>query len=172
MITTKKNGKILLCLDARRLNEKLLDVHEGTESMETLFQKCRNKNLLSSLDRNMTFWQIALYSDFKKYTAFLYKGKCNEYNVTPFGVKTSTSALVRGLDHVLRRLNESTISYVDDLLIASECEQENLLHLQLILERFLTHSITLKLEKCKFRQFETTFLGNIISAKGIRPDPD
>ena len=172
VVTTKKNGKIRLCLDARRLNEKLLDDHEGTENMETLFQRCRDKKLLSSLDMNMSFWQIPLHSDSKKYTAFLYKGKCYEYNVTPFGLKTSTAALVRGLDYVLAGLSDFIISYVDDLLIASESEQEHLLHLELILKRFLTHNITLNLGKCKFRQFETTFLGHIISAEGIRPDPD
>ena len=92
--------------------------------------------------------------------------------MTPFGLKTSTAALVKGLDHVLAGLSEFIISYVDDLLIASKSEQKHLLHLEFILESFLKHNITLNLKKFKFRQFETTFLGHIISAEGIRRDTD
>ena len=170
--TVKKSGDIRLCLDARGLNQNLWEDHEGTENMETLFQRCRNKRLMSSLDMNMSFWQIPLHPSSKQYTAFLYKGRCYEHNVTPFGLKTSTSALVRGLDHVLAGLHEFIISYVDDLLIASENEEDHLQHLELILERFQSHNVTLNFQKCEFRQLEITFLGHIISAQGIRPDPD
>ena len=99
--TTKKDGKIRLCLDTRKLNEKLQADHEGTENMDVLFQRCRSKKVLSSLDMNMSFWQILLHLDSKPYTALLYKGKCYEHNVTPFGLKTSTLGLVRGLERVL-----------------------------------------------------------------------
>ena len=172
VITTKKDGKIRLCLDARKLNERLQADHEGTESMEVLFQRCHNKRVLSSLDMNMSFWQIPLHSDSKQYTAFLYKGKCYEYNVTPFGLKTSTSALVRGLERVLSGLDEFVISYVDDILIASENEDEHLIHLEKIFSRFEENNITLNFRKCEFSKFQTTFLGHIISAEGIKPDPE
>ena len=135
VISTMKNGKIRLCLSARKLNEVLQADHEGTKNMEVLFQRCQNKRVLSSLDMNMSFWQIPLHPDSRKYTAFLYKGKCYEYKVTPFGLKTSTSDLVRGLDQVLSGLNEFIISYVDDLLITSEREQEYLSHLNKVFKR-------------------------------------
>ena len=69
---------------------------------------------------NMNFWQKPLHADSKKYTSFLYKGKCYEYNVTPFGLKTSTLALVRGLERFMIGLSEFVISCVDDILIVPE----------------------------------------------------
>ena len=140
--------------------------------MEVLFQRCQNKRVLSSLDMDMSFWQIPLHSASRKYTYFLYKGKCYEYKVTPFGLKTSTSALVWGLDKVLAGLHEFIISYVDDLLIAFEHEEEHLSHLNKVFKRLKENNITLNFPKCEFRKYETTFLGYIISAKEIRPDPD
>ena len=52
--------------------------------------------------------------------------------MTPFGLKTSISALVRGLERVLTGLGEFIISYVDDILVASESEDEHLTHLKKI----------------------------------------
>ena len=60
--TTKKDGKIRLCLDARKLNEKLQADHEGTESMDVLIQRCHNKRVLSSLDMNLSFRLKAVHS--------------------------------------------------------------------------------------------------------------
>ena len=69
-------------------------------------------------------------------------------------------------------LGEFVISYVDDILIASEDEEKHVDHLERIFERFQQHNITLSFIKCEFKRFETTFLGHIISANGIRPGPD
>ena len=96
--------------------------------MEVLFQRCRSKKILSSFDKNMSFWQI------------------------PFGLKTSTSALVRGLERVLFGLSEFVISYVDDILVASENEKEYLTHLEMIFARFKERNITLNFRKCEFRE--------------------
>lgn len=167
----KKNGKVRLCLDARNLNSALEEDHEGTENIDVLLQRCNKKKLFTRLDLNMSFWQIPLTEESKKYTAFLYKGKCYQHNVTPFGLKTSTAALVRGLDKVLTNLMDCVISYVDDLLISSKNEEEHLKDLERILNRLQEHNVTLNFEKCEFKRGETNFLGYIISPEGIKPDP-
>lgn len=167
----KKDGKIRLCLDARNLNTILKEDHEGTEKIETLLQRCNGKKYFSHLDLNMSFWQIPLTKESKNYTAFLYKGKYYEHNVTPFGLKTSTAAFVRGLDKVLKGLSSCVIIYIDDLLVVSEAEEQHLLDLENILKRLEEHNITLNYSKCEFKKKETRFLGHIISKDGIKQDP-
>ena len=171
VVTPKKDGRIRLCLDARRLNEILEDDYEGTESMEVLFIRCRGKRVFTRLDLNMSFWQIPLHPDSRKFTAFLYKGKCYEHVVTPFGLKTSTAALVRGLDTVLGDLGEFVIPYVDDILIASESDHAHLQHLETVLHRFEQHNVTLNIRKCEIKVTKVNFLGHILSPEGIQPDP-
>ena len=170
MVTPKKDGKIRLCLDARRLNEILDDDYEGTENMNVLFHRCRGKRVFSRIDLNMSFWQIPLHPDSRKFTAFLYKGKCYEHVVTPFGLKTSTAALVRGLDTVLGGLGEFVIPYVDDILVASETDLAHLRHLEEILQRFEQHNVTLNFRKCEIKVTEVIFLGHVLSPEEIRPD--
>lgn len=37
----KKDNSIRLCLNARNLNEKVIDVHESTRSIDEILQICR-----------------------------------------------------------------------------------------------------------------------------------
>ena len=97
----KKDGTVRLCLDARKLNDILLEDWECPEPAEVLIRKCKRIKIMSSLDMTSSFWQVPLQAESKKYTAFQHRGKSYEFNVVPFGLKTNTAALVRGLDHLV-----------------------------------------------------------------------
>ena len=168
----KKDGTVRLCLDARRLNEILIEDWECPEPAEVLFQKCKGMRVMSSLDMTSSFWQVPLHIDSKKYTAFQHRGKSYEFNVVPFGLKTSTAALVRGLDHALHGIGDHVISFVDDTLITSESTQQHLKHLDEILARLMKNNLTLNLSKSSFFKKETKFLGFILTIQGIKPDPE
>lgn len=140
--------------------------------MDVLFQRCFGKRIFSRLDVNMSFWQVALHEHSQEYTGFLYKGKTYVHLVTPFGLKTSTSALLRALDSVLAGLEFCVIPYVDDLLNISENEDDHMKHLDLVLERLLLNNITLNIQKCEYEKERVKFLGHVISALGIEPDPE
>ena len=94
----KKDGSVRICLDARKLNEIMFNDYECAEPTEVLFQRCGGSKIMSTMDLTSSFWQIPLTEESKKYTSFLHEGKCHEICVTPFGLKTSTAALVRALD--------------------------------------------------------------------------
>ena len=126
----KKDGTVRLCLDARKLNDILLEDWECPEPAEVLIQKCKGIKVMSSLDMTSSFWKVPLGAESKKYTAFQHRGKSYEFNVVPFGLKTSTVALVRGRDHVLQDIGDHIISFVDDTLITSESTKQHLKHLE------------------------------------------
>ena len=56
----KKDGTVRLCLDARKLNDILLEDWECPEPAEVLFQKCKGIKVMSSLDMTSSFWQVPL----------------------------------------------------------------------------------------------------------------
>ena len=168
----KKDGTVRLCLDARRLNDILLEDWECPEPAEILFQKCRGMKVMSSLDMTSSFWQVPLEENSKQYTAFQHRGKSYELNVVPFGLKTSTAALVRGLDKALQGIGDHIISFVDDTLVTSESVQQHLEHIEELLKRLEKNNLTLNLSKSNFFKKETKFLGFVITTEGIQPDPD
>ena len=61
----KKDGIVRLCLDARRLNDILLEDWECPEPAEILFQKCKGIKVMSSLDMTSSFWQVPLEENSK-----------------------------------------------------------------------------------------------------------
>ena len=62
--------------------------------------------------------------------------------------------------------------YIDDIIIFSETEEDHLERLQLIFQRLRDCGLKLSLGKCAFAQSQVSFLGHLISAEGVRPDPD
>jgi Reverse transcriptase (RNA-dependent DNA polymerase) len=68
-------------------------------------------------------------------------------------------------------LNKFVCVYLDDILIFSKTEEEHFQHLEQVLSLLEQHDLKAKRTKCEFFKPELKFLGHIISAGGMRPDP-
>ena len=126
---------------------------------------------MSALDLTSSFWQIKLAEEHRKYTAFIINGKLYEFCVVPFGLKVSTSALLRALDIILDEL-KYILRFVDDMLCLSESYEEHLYQLETLFKKLIDCGITLNFNKCEFAQIEVKFFGNILTPKGITQDPE
>ena len=62
--------------------------------------------------------------------------------------------------------------YLDDLIVHSNSYEDHLAHLCGVFARLCTKKLHLKRSKCHFLQSSIRFLGHIVSASGIAPDPD
>ena len=71
LVVPKKNGHIRLCLDVRKLNEKLMDDYESPPTVIEILLRCTKKPFMSSLDLTSSYWQIGLSEESRKYTAFM-----------------------------------------------------------------------------------------------------
>ena len=81
---------------------------------------------------------------------------------------TLQRAVLAGLE------SRSCFVYLDDILIASRTfdeHLEHLKHLKEVLERLRAAGLRLKPKKCLFLREEVPYLGHVISASGIKPDP-
>ena len=61
---------------------------------------------------------------------------------------------------------------VDDVLVHGKTKQEHDNNLRPVLQRLQKAGITLNIDKCTFAQGRVNFLGHVIDATGVRPDPD
>ena len=59
--------------------------------------------------------------------------------------------------------------YLDDVIVYSKTEEEHLVRLRAMLERFMEHGLKLKPSKCNFFHTEISYLGHKISAAGMEP---
>lgn len=173
VIVLKPNGGIRIVLDSRLLNKYIQRENDHPEKMDELLHKFSNVKIMSSLDLTSGFHQVLLEPDSRKYTAFLYNGKCYQYRVVPFGLTVSLAEFIRALDDVLGyELRTKLAIYVDDILVNSVNWADHYGLLKEIFSKLYNRGMTLKLEKCKFGLCELKFLGHQISENGISPDPD
>lgn len=171
VVVIKKNGSIRLCLDARVLNEKIINDYDCPEPLDEIFKDCGENGIMSNIDLTSSFWQIALHPDSSKYVAFMYKGKCYEFNVMPFGVKSATAALIRGTEKIAKDLR-FVKNFVDDFLVKSKNFQEHLQHLNILFQRLESFGMTINFDKCHFCCNKLSFLGFVITPDGISADPE
>ena len=122
---------------------------------------------MSTLDLVMSFWQVPLTVESCKYTAFLFEGICYEFRVTPFDLKTSTAALVRGLDFALRGIEDFVLNFIDDVLCLSRNIDQHFEHLNVLFQRLEDHNLTVNFEKSQFFREEIKFLAYILTPLGI-----
>jgi hypothetical protein len=69
-------------------------------------------------------------------------------------------------------LNRGVVVYLDDINIYIKTFEEYLEKLEEVFRRIKVAGLKIKPSKCKFAKSELTFLGHVISNKGILPDPD
>lgn len=81
-----------------------------------------------------SFWLIPLHRDSRKFTGFSTDGYVYQFKVVPFGLNSSAAALVRALQSILGKYEEFCLSYIDDIIIYSESEEEHIRHLEIILK--------------------------------------
>src|ERR1035438_4389434 len=63
------------------------------------------------------------------------------------------------------------VIYIDDILIFSKSKEEHAGHVQHVLEKLCQNKLFAKLSKCDFAKDKVEYLGHIVSAQGIHPDP-
>ena len=63
------------------------------------------------------------------------------------------------------------VSYIDDLIIFSRTFDEHLEQLVTVFQRLRDANVRLKPSKCHFMKSEVEYLGHVVSAAGLKPNP-
>jgi len=161
-----------LCVDYRRLNENTIRDSYPLPLIKELFDRLRKAKSFTKLDLKSAYNLVRIREGDEYKTAFRTRYGHFEYLVMPFGLKNAPATFQHFINDVLGEyLDEFAFSYIDDILIYSENIEEHREHVKNVLKKLQEHGLYVKLSKCEFETNETTFLGHIISDKGISMDP-
>lgn len=81
---------------------------------------------MSLTDLASGYWQIPLYEDSRKYTAFLFESKLYHFRRIPFGIKTAGSPFIRSLNFAIgNQFDDCLTTYIDDFFISTSGSVEN-----------------------------------------------
>ena len=125
------------------------------------------------MDLKSGYWQIEVDERDREKTAFVTPDGLHEFKVLPFGLCSAPATFQRMMDTVLSGLKwQSCLVYLDDVVVFSSTFEQHVHRLRTVLDAIRAAALTIKPEKCHFGFRELRFLGHIVSAEGVRPDPD
>ena len=159
---TKKDGKIRLCIDYRKLNSITEPDPYYMTTLEEILEKVGESRCLSKLDLSKGFYQIGINEDSVEKTAFVSPFGKYSFKRMPFGLKNAPVLFQRTMEEVLRGCYHCAAPYIDDILVFSKNGVEHIDHLRQVLDALSKHGLTIKSDKCEFGKTRLEYLGHLI----------
>lgn len=131
--------------------------------MDECVDSLGNAEVLTTLDSNSGFWQIAVDKEDVSKTAFTTHEGLFEFVRMPFGLCNAPVTFLRALDISLASFKwKCCIVYIDDVVIFSKSIEEHIDHVDDVLTTLSQAGISLKLKKCEFFHTCIKYLGHVI----------
>ena len=90
----------------------------------------------------------------------------------PFGLTNAPATFQRLMESCLGDLHLNwCIIYLDDIIVFSETPQEHIKRSCEVFQKLASAGLKLKPSKCEFFKKKITYLGHVVSEKGIEVDP-
>lgn len=95
-----------------------------------------------------------------------------KFLVMPFGLTNDPIIFCNLMNDVLYDFLDSFVTvYLDDIIIYSKGNRDNVIHLLKVLNRLREHKLFVKREKYEFVKFEIMFLDHLIREGHVKIDP-
>lgn len=177
LIVPKKsdiNGtkKWRLVIDYRLLNKQIEDDKFPLPNITDILDSLSGAVYFSHLDLSQGYYQIELEPSSRPCTAFTTDRGQYRLRRLPQGLKSSPHAFSRAMSVAMSGLTyESCFVYLDDLIVFGNNLINHNKNLTKVLQRLRDVNLKLNPNKCQFLKKDILYLGHIISADGVSPDP-
>lgn len=170
-IAEKKEKQIRPCGDYRKLNNQTIKDRYPVPRILDFHHILKNTKIFSKIDLFKAYYQVPINEDDIKKTAIITPFGLFEYTRMNFGLCNASSTFQRLMNSILGDLN-FVFPYIDDILVASENEDEHEKHLEIVFERLRQNGLKINISKSVFGKEEIEFLGYLLTKEGSKPLPD
>ncbi|WVZ76016.1 hypothetical protein U9M48_024021 [Paspalum notatum var. saurae] len=140
--------------------------------IDILFDQLAGAKVFSKIDLRSGYYQIKIREEDIPKTVFSTRYGLYEYLVMSFGLTNAPAFFMYMMNSVfMNELDKFVVVFIDDILVYSKNEEEHEEHLRTVLTRLREHQLYVKFSKCAFWLREVSFLGHILSEKGVAVDP-
>ncbi|GJR52756.1 putative reverse transcriptase domain-containing protein [Tanacetum coccineum] len=144
----------------------------GERRIDDLFDQLQGSRFFSKIDLRFGYHQLRVHEDDILKSAFRTRYGHFEFTVMPVGLTNAPTIFIDLINRVCRPyLDKFVIVFIDDILIYSKTQEEQVEHLRLVLELLKKEKLYAKFSKCEFWLREVQFLRHVINGNGIHVDP-
>ena len=172
LFVPKKDGGIRLCVDYRALNKITVHNRYPLPRIDELLDRLQGSRFFTKIDLRSGYHQIRMHPDSIQKTAFRTRYGHFEFLVLPFGLTNAPATFMHLMHQIFReQLDDFIIIFLDDILVYSKNLQDHVTHVRRTLQILRQHKLYAKVPKCAFFQHQVEYLGHVVTAAGISPDP-
>ena len=133
-----------------------------------MYAKLKGVKVFSTIDLRSGYYHIMLGKDSRANTAFVMPFGKYKSLMVPFGLAQAPAYFQLLMNQVLEGLSFA-MTYLDDTIIFSKSEEEQLLHLEKVFYQLRKAGLKMKQSKWDFFKSQIHYLGHLISEDGISP---
>lgn len=173
VVVRKKNGAVRMCIDYRLLNSRTVPDQYTTPCIEDALNALTGSQWFSVLDLRSGYYQIAMSEEDKDKTAFICPLGFFQFERMPQGITGAPATFQRLMEKAVGDMNLlQVLVYLDDLIVFGKTLEEHEERLLKVLDRLGEVGLKLSVDKCQICRPRVKYLGHIVSADGVAPDPD
>ena len=172
LFVKKPGGGLRFCVDYRGLNALTVKNRYPLPLISETLNRLSRAKIFTKLDIISAFNRLRIREGDEELTAFRTRFGLFEYLVMPFGLCNGPASFQHYINDTLREyLDDICTAYLDDILIYSDIELEHEIHVKRILAKLREAGLQADITKCDFHVKEVTYLGLIVTTKGVKMDP-
>jgi len=173
LFVKKKDNSLRLVVDYRGLNKVTIKNRYPLPLIGELLDRLKTAKIFSTIDLRGAYNLVRMAEGEEWKTAFRTRYGHYEYQVMPFGLTNAPASFQHFINDTFSDiLDNYVVVYLDDILIFSDNIKDHIQHVREVLQRLRNNALFGNLEKSKFHNSSTKFLGYIISSNGIKMDPE
>ncbi|XP_069840942.1 uncharacterized protein [Dendropsophus ebraccatus] len=173
VLVKKKDGNIRFCVDYRKINTITHKDAYPLPRIEESIAALGSAAYFSTLDLTSGYWQVPMAPEDREKTAFTTPMGLFEFTSMPFGLCNAPATFQRLMERCLGHLNfQSVLLYLDDVIVYSRTYEDHVHHLAEVFQVLIDHGLKIKPSKCHLLKPQVNYLGHVVSAEGIQPDPE
>ena len=173
-VVKKGSSKLRWCVDFRALNNVTKRDNFPLASVETCLSQLSKSKIFSTLDSCGAYHAVTIHPGSRDFTSFIAPQGLFRFKKLPFGLCNAGVCYSRLVDIALNifKTQEFALGYLDDIICKSPDVESHVGHLTTLLEMHAHFGLKINLSKCEICRYQVKYLGHVVSAEGIKMDPD